>query len=52
MGEVSRFIEAAIITAVFATGVMCMNYSAWTDCDHNRSVMARIDRGPSLVAIN
>ncbi len=50
MGDISRFVEAAIITTVFAAGVVWMNYSAWTACDHNRPVTARIDRGPSRVA--
>jgi hypothetical protein len=52
MDDISRFIEAAIITAVFAAGVVFMNYSTNAGCDHNKSVTVRIDRGPSRVAIN
>jgi len=52
MGEISRFIEGAIITAAFALAAVCMNYSAHTGCDHNKPVTARIDRGPSRVVIN
>jgi hypothetical protein len=52
MGEISRFIEAAIITAVFAAATVCLNYSAHSGCGHQKSAMVRIDRGPSRVAIN
>ena len=52
MGDISRFIEAAIITTLFAAGIMGMNYSARTACNHDKSVTAMIDRGPSRVAAN
>jgi len=52
MGEVSRFIEAAIITAVFAAAAMSMNYFANAGCDHKKPVTAMVDRGPPRVVLN
>lgn len=52
MGEISRFMEAAIITAVFAAGAFFVNYPSGSGCGKNKAVAARIERGPSRVFIN
>ena len=52
MGDISRFIEAAIISAVFAAGVVCMNYSSRGGCDHGKPVTAMTERGASRLVIN
>jgi hypothetical protein len=50
MGEMNRFVEAAVVTALFAVSVLCMNYSSDRGCA--KTSAAVIDRGPSHVIAN